>query len=210
MLAGSVMSFYIPRVKKHPYFWNSSLWPHPLSARLLTNDRIYGIPAHWDSQYLRKGFSGTGRSGESRQLLCLFTAPKNEVDVKELTSSLLLLRLGGQRGQGWASEIKDIGKWITGQTNQKQMVRVELEVLEKARVNLWPETRISSHFCRHAYMILYSKSLKTYSYVWIFFIYIISLMAMELFIWGIAQQEYMLNCRVWASPQCIVSSYWLS
>lgn len=68
----------------------------PLSARWLTSGKIYEIPYHPDSQYSRKDFSGKGRSGMSRQLLCPFTSLKN--DVKELTSSLLLLRVKGHRG----------------------------------------------------------------------------------------------------------------
>lgn len=87
-----------PECKNYPWFWNSSLWLHPLTLSKVAYQRQNEIPAYPGSQFLRKDFSRKGRSGGFRQLLCLFTAPKSEDDVKELTLSLLLLRPEGQTG----------------------------------------------------------------------------------------------------------------
>lgn len=106
------------------------------------------------------------------------------------TSSLLLLGPGGWSGARLSLR-NEIHREMDGRLGSKvKLIKRKCkngprDFGKSDRVSLWPAARISSHFCRQAYVILHSKRLKTYSYVWILFIKTISLIAMELFIWGI-------------------------
>lgn len=75
----------------------SLILKQPLSARWLASGKISEILSPRFS-VLKKGFFWERQVRSVRATFVFFTSLKNEDDVKELTSSLLLLRLTGQRG----------------------------------------------------------------------------------------------------------------
>lgn len=170
MLAGSVLSFYTHWVEKHPPFWNRSLPPHPFSARWLTSGKI------WDTLsprflVLRKGFfwgrqvrnvQATFVSFHITEKLCqrayfqfAATKTKGTEGDKAEPPKLKTLRNGSKTWKKLSNQSKENGQSGRGDFGKSN------------RVYLWPNPRTSSHFCRHAYVILYSMNLKAYSYMWI-------------------------------------------